>query len=423
MTTILDKVARDGGETRARCSRLKNSDREIRTPLPPPESDLKVRVAIVHDWLVEIGGAEKVLGELLKVFPNAALFTLLDVIPKADRSFLGERGVKTSFLQKVPGIKKIYRAMLPLMPMAVEHIDVSAYQIVISSSYAVAKGVITGPDQLHLCYCHSPVRYAWDMQELYLRQAGCDLGARGFFARALLHYIRLWDSRTPNGVDSFAANSSFIARRIWKVYRRKCRVIYPPVECAAEPQNFSKGDYYVSLGRIVPYKRVDLLVETFRQMPQRVLHVIGDGPERKRLQKISPSNVQFLGRLSQKRVFEELSGAKALLFPGEEDFGIVPVEAQSAGVPVVAYHKGGASETVVHGKTGVLFKEQTVNSLMDAISVLEGITFDPGYLRKHSGRFAPEVFYAGVRHWVEDEWRRFLSKKEVSINGPSSNAI
>lgn len=411
MIRIVEKEGAAGKETREQASNLKPSNLHISTSLEISESYSKARVAIVHDWLAEMGGAEKVLVELLKVFPNAALFTLLDVIPKADRAFLGERSVNTSFLQKIPGIKKHYRSMLPLMPLAVEHLDVSAYEIVISSSYAVAKGVITGPDQLHLCYCHSPVRYAWDMQELYLRQTGCGAGIKGFLARALLHYIRLWDTRTPNGVDAFAANSSFIARRIWKVYRRNCRVIYPPVECISEPESVPKGEYYVSLGRIVPYKRVDLLVETFRQMPHRVLRVIGDGPERKRLEKGSPSNVHFLGRLSQRRVVEELSGAKALLFPGEEDFGLVPVEAQSMGVPVVAYEKGGASETVEHGKTGVLFKDQTVDSLKDAISVLERIKFDPVSLRRHSRRFAPDVFHAGMRHWVEGEWRSFLRRK------------
>jgi glycosyltransferase involved in cell wall biosynthesis len=367
----------------------------------------EVRVAIVHDWLVEVGGAEKVLGELLKVFPNAAVFALLDVIPREERAFLRGRPVATSFLQKIPGVKKLYRALLPLVPLAVEHLDVSDYDLVISSSHAAAKGVITGPGQLHLCYCHSPIRYAWDMQELYLRQTGRSRGIAGFLARGLLHYIRIWDTRTPNGVDGFASNSSFVAKRVWKVYRRKCRVIYPPVEPIEGDGKKSGQGYYVSLGRLVPYKRVDLLVEAFRQMPDRELHIIGDGPERGNLERERPPNVHFLGRLSHDQKVEELSGARALLFPGEEDFGLVPVEAQSAGVPVVAYARGGAAETVVHGRTGILFQEQTVAALKHAIFALEAQSFDPAALREQADRFAPAVFRKRILSWVESEWSRF----------------
>jgi glycosyltransferase involved in cell wall biosynthesis len=248
------------------------------------------------------------------------------------------------------------------------------------------------------------------MQELYLRQTGCSRGIAGIFARALLHYIRIWDSRTPNGVDAFAANSQFVARRIWKVYRRKCRVIYPPVDGITVPASNQTRENYVSLGRIVPYKRVDLLVETFRQMPDRTLHVIGDGPDRRHLEKTSPPNVHFLGRLSKDRVVEELGRARALLFPGEEDFGIVPVEAQSAGIPVVAYSKGGASETVLPGKTGVLFENQTVESLREAILLLEKLNFDSALLRGNAYRFAPAVFRKCLLGWVEVEWRRFKAR-------------
>ena len=267
-----------------------------------------VRIAIVHDWLAEVGGAEKVLAEMLKIFPDAALFSLLDTIPRSDRGFLAGKPVQTTFLQKIPGVKKIYRHLLLLMPLAVEHLDLSSYELIISSSHAVAKGLITGPDQLHLCYCHSPARYAWDMQELYLRQAGFGRGITGFFARALLHYIRIWDSRTANGVDAFAANSSFVARRIWKVYRRKCRVIHPPVD-------------------------------------------------------------------------------------------------------VMAYSKGGAAETVLPGKTGVLFTKQSVDSLKEAVLSFEKLNFDSQYLRSNAKRFAPAVFRKGLLSWAEAEWKRFNARR------------
>ena len=200
----------------------------------PPGVPLPERIALVHDWLPEVGGAERVLGEMLQVLPQAHVYSLVDFIPESERAFLCGKKVRTSFLQNLPGARRFYRSYLPLMPLAIEHFDLAAYDLVLSSSYAVAKGVITGPDQLHLCYCHSPPRYAWDLQELYLRQSQRSSGVKGFLARALLHYIRLWDCRTPNGVDAFAANSRFIQRRIWKVYRRRSRLIYPPVHMAEE---------------------------------------------------------------------------------------------------------------------------------------------------------------------------------------------
>jgi glycosyltransferase involved in cell wall biosynthesis len=382
------------------------TDLEMPAPL---SAQLPKRIAIVHDWLPEVGGAERVLGEILQLLPQAHLYSLVDFLPDSERAFLRGKKVRTSFLQGLPGARRFYRSYLPLMPLAIEHFDLAGYDLVLSSSYAVAKGVITGPDQLHLCYCHSPPRYAWDLQEVYLRQSQRSTGIKGFLARALLHYIRMWDCRTPNGVDAFAANSRFIQRRIWKVYRRRSRLIYPPVQMGEEEgsQSDKPRTHYLSLGRLVPYKRVDLLVETFRQYPNRQLQVIGDGPERGRLQKNLPPNVRFLGRQPQRFVAEALRGAKALLFPAEEDFGLVPVEAQAAGTPVIAYARGGGSESIVDGVTGVLFQEQTAASLGAAMDLAEAMEFDPAVLRENAMRFSAAVFHNTLGQWLASEWSRF----------------
>jgi glycosyltransferase involved in cell wall biosynthesis len=387
-----------------------NAAFETNLEMPAPLSaQLPKRIAIVHDWLPEVGGAERVLGEILQLLPQAHLYSLVDFLPDSERAFLRGKKVRTSFLQGLPGARRFYRSYLPLMPLAIEHFDLAGYDLVLSSSYAVAKGVITGPDQLHLCYCHSPPRYAWDLQEVYLRQSQRSTGIKGFLARALLHYIRMWDCRTPNGVDAFAANSRFIQRRIWKVYRRRSRLIYPPVQMGEEEgsQSDKPRTHYLSLGRLVPYKRVDLLVETFRQYPNRQLQVIGDGPERGRLQKNLPPNVRFLGRQPQRFVAEALRGAKALLFPAEEDFGLVPVEAQAAGTPVIAYARGGGSESIVDGVTGVLFQEQTAASLGAAMDLAEAMEFDPAVLRENAMRFSAAVFHNTLGQWLASEWSRF----------------
>jgi glycosyltransferase involved in cell wall biosynthesis len=386
--------------------------------LAPLCSRLPKRIAIVHDWLPEVGGAERVLGEILQMLPQAHLYSLVDFLPDSERAFLRGKKVRTSFLQSLPGARRFYRSYLPLMPLAIEHFDLAAYDLILSSSYAVAKGVITGPDQLHLCYCHSPPRYAWDLQEVYLRQSQRSSGIKGFLARALLHYIRLWDYRTPNGVDAFAANSRFIQRRIWKVYRRRSRLIYPPVQVGGEeaPQAEKPRTYYLSLGRLVPYKRVDLLVETFRKHPGRQLQIIGDGPERVRLNKNLPPNVRFLGRQPQRVVAEALRGAKALLFPAEEDFGLVPVEAQAAGTPVIAYARGGGSESVIEGLTGVLFHEQTAASLSAAIEQAEATEFDSAVLRQNAMRFSAGIFRSTLAQWLASEWSRFLIERGGGVS-------
>jgi glycosyltransferase involved in cell wall biosynthesis len=370
------------------------------------------RVAVVHDWLPQMGGAEKVLAQILKIFPSADVFTLLDFLSAEDRKFLASTKVSTSWVQHLPFARTRYRLYLPLMPLAVEGFDLASYQLVISSSYAVAKGVITGPNQLHLCYCHSPVRYAWDMQEQYLVQSRRNRGLSGMVARMILHYIRLWDSRTPNGVDSFAANSRFVARRIWKVYRRRSRIIYPPVPrgpLGSLMQPVAERKFYVSVGRLVPYKRVDLIVEAFRRMPGRRIKIIGSGPQSESLRARCPRNVEFLGRQPQSVVDHCLSGARGFVFAAEEDFGIAPVEAQAAGTPVVAYGRGGAQESVIDGVTGVLFGSQTPEAIVDAVERAEGIEFSPAVLKSNADRFSEEQFRREITRWVGEEWALFSS--------------
>ena len=359
-----------------------------------------LRVAIVHDWLTVYGGAERVLKYILDLFPKAELFSMVDFLSTADRAFLDGRKVHTSFVQRLPGARKLYRQYLPLMPLAVEQFDLSKFDLVISSSYAVAKGVITGPDQLHISYVHSPIRFAWDLQHQYLEQAGMRRGLKGAIARALLHRLRLWDSRTANGVDHFIANSAFIGRRIWKVYRRPAQVIYPPVDVRGFRLAQDKGESYVTVSRLVPYKRVDLLVAAFARMPNRRLVVVGTGPDYEKLHRSAPPNVKFVGYLPSSNVRAVIERARAFVFAAEEDFGIVLVEAQASGTPVIAFGKGGAAEIVRDlddaVPTGVLFGEQTPDSLIAAVErfELDSYRITPSACRRNAERFGHTRFCA-----------------------------
>ena len=370
-----------------------------------------MKVAIVHDWLVTYAGAERVLEQLLSLYPNADLFSLLDFVPPDERAFLGGRRVTTSFIQRLPWARRKYRNYLPLMPLAIEQFDLSAYDLVISSSYAVAKGVITGPNQLHICLCHSPVRYAWDLQHQYLREVGLTRGVRSLVARYILHRLRIWDVRTANGVDGFVAISRFVAHRIWKVYRRKSVVIYPPVDIDSFTPGGSREEYYVTASRMVPYKRIDLIVAAFATMPQRRLVVIGDGPEARRIRSRSAANIEFLGEQPFEILRDRLRRAKAFVFAAEEDFGIAPLEAQACGTPVIAYGKGGALETIRGlgdaAPTGVFFGEQSVSSLVSAVECFEreGGRIDPEACRENAERFGPERFRDEFQTYMSRRWR------------------
>jgi glycosyltransferase involved in cell wall biosynthesis len=336
------------------------------------QGKLPERIAVVYDWLIDYAGAERVLAEILRCFPRADLFALLDHMPAGERAPLGGRPARTTFLQRMPGIVAGLRYYLPLMPLAIEQLDVTGYDLVISNSHAVAKGVIVSPDALHVSYVCSPMRYAWDQQFAYLTgPAGAAVGLRW-----LLHRLRIWDHRSAAGVDSFVADSAFVARRILKAYRRRAAVIYPPVDTDLHRPGGSREDYYVTVSRLWPYKRVDVLVDAFASMPERRLVVIGDGPELRRLRARAGANVELLGRQPAGVLLGHLQRARAFLFAAIEDFGISPVEAMACGTPVIALRRGGVAETVLglesEEPTGVFFEEQSAAAVVQAVRSFEG---------------------------------------------------
>jgi glycosyltransferase involved in cell wall biosynthesis len=372
-----------------------------------------MKIAIVHDWLVTYAGAERVLEQLLILYPDADLFSIVSFLPENQKHFILNKHVNTSFIQKLPLARRMYRQYLPLMPLAVEQFDLSKYDLVISSSHAVAKGVITGPDQLHLSYIHSPIRYAWDLQHQYLKESGLNKGIKGSIAKWLLHNMRLWDYRTANGVNAVAANSQFIANRIWKIYRRKATVIYPPVEVHQFEMSRNKEDFYLTASRMVPYKKMDMIVEAFASMPDKKLIVIGDGPDYAKIKAKASSNVTLLGYITSEELKDYMQKARAFVFAAEEDFGITPVEAQACGTPVIAFGKGGALETIRNlskeQPTGIFFKEQTVPSLIEAIREFElrSDEVTPENCRANAMRFSSEIFREQFKQYVDDQLNQF----------------
>lgn len=351
-----------------------------------------MRVAIVHEWLDTVAGSESVTAQLLHLFPNARLFSIVDFVRPGERGFLQGRQPRTTFIQHLPFARRHFRSYLPLMPLAVEQLDLSSYDLILSSSHAFAKGVITGPRQVHICYCHTPIRYAWDLQETYLAGAGIR-GVRSWFARAVLHYIRLWDVRTAHGVDEFVANSHYVARRIRKTYGREAVVIHPPVDTGffyppAEPRE----DWYVTVSRMAPYKRTDLLVQAFSRMPDRRLVVIGDGPQLEACRRMAGPNISFRGSVSREEMRDALQRARAFVFAAEEDFGIAPVEAQACGTPVVAFGAGGVLDSIVDGVTGVFFEKQEPEAIHEAVRRFETMRFNEHLIRANAERFSIERF-------------------------------
>jgi glycosyltransferase involved in cell wall biosynthesis len=373
------------------------------------KGEVKLRIAIVHDWLVTYAGAEKVLEQMLNVFPDADLFSIVDFIPQDQRSFIHNKKVQTSFIQKIPGAKKRYRNLLPLMPLAIEQFDLSKYDLVLSSSHAVAKGVLTGPDQVHISYVHSPIRYAWDLQHQYLKESGLDSGPKGLITKWLLHKIRLWDYRTSNGVDHFVSNSKFISKRIKKVYGRDSQVLYPPVDVSRFEFKENKEDFFITASRMVPYKKIDLIVEAFSKMPDKKLVVIGDGPDFNKIKSKAGENITLLGYQSSEILIDYMQRAKAFVFAAEEDFGITPVEAQACGTPVIAFGKGGALETIKgygisENPTGVFFSKQEISDIISAVNKFENIKtdIDPIDCRKNAISFSEEEFRENLKKVVKE---------------------
>jgi len=361
-----------------------------------------------------------VLAQICQLYPDAELFALVDFLSDDDRRKLGDRRVRTSFLQHLPRAHSAFRLLLPLFPRAIESLDVSTYDLVISSSHAVAKGVRTHRGQLHVCYCYTPMRYAWDLQDQYLRRIGFDRGLHGFLAKRALARLRRWDRATSGRVDDFIAISQHIADRIRRCYGRDSTVIYPPVAIDAPPDSSSMTaarSVYVTVSQLVPYKRVDLIVEAFKQLPDRTLVVIGEGPERARIEAIAPANVCMLGALSESERDRWLREARAFVFAAEEDFGIAPVEAQAFGVPVIAFARGGALE-IVAGlddavPTGVFFSDQTAEAIARAVREFERNEgrIRPQACRDNARRFAPARFRQELRTFIDARVQRFADQR------------
>jgi glycosyltransferase involved in cell wall biosynthesis len=375
-----------------------------------------LRIAIVHDWLDTWRGGERVLAEILKLYPQAELFTLVDFLPQAERGPLGRIPIHTSFIQHLPYARTAFRRYLPLFPRAVESFDMSRFDLVLSSSHAVAKGVRTHPGQLHVCYCYTPMRYAWDLQETYLAQVGLDRGIKGWLVRQSLARLRRWDLRVSTRVNAFVAISHHIARRIERCYGREAHVIYPPVAQAHEMAPVPRGPAYVTVSQFVPYKRIDAIVAAFATLPDRELMVIGDGPERERIAAQAGPNVHLLGKLSDQARDRWLAAARAFVFAAEEDFGIAPLEAQAHGSPVIAYGRGGVLETIRGlddpAPTGVFFAEQSPAAIVQAIRSFE--THESRIVaaacRANAERFRAERFRTEIAAFVAARYDEFSGR-------------
>ena len=386
------------------------------TEQPRPFASL--RVAIVHYWFVGRAGGEHVVEALAEMFPQADLFTLI-AKPEVMAPSLQKRKLTTSFLQKIPFVHKFHRHTLPLQPFALEQFDLTGYDLVISSESGPAKGVLTSPGTLHVCYCHSPMRYIWDMYPRYV-------GAMPLITRFLFgltaHKMRLWDYASAARVDAFVTNSKFVASRVRKFYGRDATVIHPPVQVKSIVRSGEAEDFYLAVGRLVDYKRFDLAIAACNQL-QRRLKIIGSGPEEKRLKRMAGPTIEFLGSVSDDEKHEQFAKCRALLFPGEEDFGIVPVEAQAHGRPVLAFGAGGILETVVdltgvalksEGATGVFFHEQSVRAMESAIVTFErnAAWFDPETIRMHALQFDRSVFRERIQSFLESALARHSADGE-----------
>ena len=361
---------------------------------------MPLKYAVVHEWLTPLatGGSELVVREVLKHI-DADLYALIDFESTNPESYLYKRQIGTTFLQHLPFARNGVQKYLPLLPMAIEQLDLRGYDVILSSSHAVAKGVLTNGDQLHICYCHSPMRYAWDLTFDYLKASNLGSGLPGWAARYLLHRLRFWDVLSANRVDYFIANSQHTARRIWRCYRRKATVIYPPVNTEGFPFLPQKEDFYLIVSRLVSYKQVSLIVRAFNEL-QLPLVVIGTGPDMKKIRQIANSNIEILGWQPDDVVKKYMARAKAFVYAACEDFGIALVEAQACGTPVIAYGAGGALETVRDIRasgdtgTGIFFRMQTPAALQEAVKTFEAYQgkFNPEYVRSHAAQFSPQIF-------------------------------
>lgn len=372
-----------------------------------------MKIAVIQEWLVTVGGSDKVVKAILDVFPEADVYTLVAKKEICDELGIRWDKVHTSFIQKMPLGTKKHRAYLPLFPFAIEQFDLRGYDVVISSSHAVAKGVLTKADQLHICYCHSPIRYVWDMYNEYLEESNLDKGLKSWLVRYLLHRIRKWDAITANRVDYFISNSDYVGRRIRKTYRREATTIHPNIDVENFQLCEEKQDYYLTSSRLVAYKKIDVVIEAFNRMPDKKLVVIGGGPNLEAYKKKAKGNISVIGYQPFDSLKEKMQHAKAFVFAADEDFGMVPIEAQACGTPVIAYGHGGSLETVSEGKTGLFFKEQTPESIMDAVKRFEAAgkkPFDYKACRKWAEGFSEERFKREIKEFVEARYKEFYNR-------------
>jgi len=375
----------------------------------------KIKTAIVHDWFAEYAGSERCVESFNNLFPDANVFALVDLLTSEERNIiLKGKTVHTSFIQRLPFSKTKHRYYLVLFPTAIERFNLSKYDLIISSSHAVAKGVITNPNQLHICYCHTPIRYAWELRDQYLKESGLDSGLKSVLVNKTLDYLQKWDYRTSGRPDYFIANSNHVAKRIKKYYNRSSTVIYPPVDVNKFGVETNKENFYLTASRMVPYKRNDLIVDAFNAMPDKKLVVIGKGPELKKIKSIAKENIQVMGYQSSEVLKDYMQKANAFVFAAEEDFGIIVVEAMSCGTPVIAWDYGGTAETVIDGETGILFSKQTKDSIISAVKKFEGISgdFNPEMIRKHSKNFSRAKFENNIKNFIDEKVNLFFNTEK-----------
>lgn len=377
-----------------------------------------MKVAIVQEWLVTVGGSDKVVKAILDVFPDADIYTLVAKKEVCDELGIPWEKVHTSFIQKMPLGTKKHRAYLPLFPFAIEQFDLRGYDVVISSSHCVAKGVLTKADQLHICYCHSPIRYCWDMYNEYLEESHLDKGFKSWLVRLMLHPIRQFDAIAGSRVDYYISNSDYVGQRIRKTYRRKATTIYPNIDISNFELCNDKQEYYLASSRLVAYKKIDTIIEAFNQMPDKKLVVIGGGPNLEAYRKQAKDNVTVMGYQPFDVLKDKMQHAKAFVFAADEDFGMIPIEAQSCGTPVIAYGHGGSLETVNGGKTGLFFYEQTPEAIVDAVNKFETMglqPFAPADCRQWAEGFSEERFKREIKEFVEEKYEEF-KKNGINID-------
>jgi glycosyltransferase involved in cell wall biosynthesis len=362
-------------------------------------------VAVIHDWLVTNAGAEKVLKAIIEIFPDADIFSIVDFLNETDRKeILRGKFAKTSFIQKLPFSKKYFRNYLPFFPKAVESFDLKNYDLIISSSWAFAKGIKKNKNQLHISYCYTPIRYAWDLYDAYIKNLR---QPKKFIVQKTLEYIKKWDINTLDRVDYFIADSKFVKERIKRIYNRNSTVIYPPVDIEKFKLYEKKENFYLTASRLVPYKKVKLIVEAFNEMPDKKLVVIGQGEEYSIIKKIAKSNIQVLGYQPDEVLIKYMQRAKAFVYAAIEDFGIVPIEAMACGTPVVALNKGGTAETIINGITGIFFEKQIKEDIIKAINMFEKLQFNYKIIREHSLKYHPENFKKLFKNFIKGKIEKF----------------